>query len=135
VRAPIECSLPKLRFTAKIKLICKSEKLQQDAANSASCTDICQVIHTSSDGFLEHDLSQGRVEVYGQVHDSKHWQLNVVIPANTTASVHIPVSSAENIREGGKPVEIVKEIELQGIVGKYVVGEIGSGIYSFEVRN
>ena len=51
--------------------------------------------------------------------------LTVEIPANTTATVHVPTDDASKITEGGKPIS-----PKQVIDGKALF-EIGSGSYTF----
>ncbi|MBB6731340.1 family 78 glycoside hydrolase catalytic domain [Cohnella zeiphila] len=80
-----------------------------------------------------HDLVQGRVEVYWH-QDSDRWLLEVTIPVNTTATVHIPDALGKIISEGGNPLESVKEIERLGKEGSDTLLKIGSGTYTFEVR-
>ncbi len=71
--------------------------------------------------------------VYGKV--SSHWKiengklnLDVEIPANTTATVYVPGS---DIMEGGKSVGTLKEIKSAGTENGYTVLNIGSGTYRF----
>lgn len=55
------------------------------------------------------------------------FRLEVTIPANTTATVSLPVSSAAKVTEGGKDVAVKRTADR-------AVVEIGSGRYVFEVR-
>ena len=64
--------------------------------------------------------------------DKFEW--NVTIPANTTATVHIPAGSAEEVTEGGKAVSSVADIKFIKMDKGAAVFEIPSGNYSF-VRN
>jgi alpha-L-rhamnosidase len=73
---------------------------------------------------------------YGKV--SSHWKqekgtltLDVIIPANTTATLVIPASSAEKIEEGGKALPTNKEIKITGSGEGFVILSIGSGTYHF----
>jgi len=59
--------------------------------------------------------------------------LDVVIPANTTAQVFIPATSANTVTESGKGLSSVKEIQQIGAEGDRVVVKVGSGSYHFEV--
>jgi len=73
---------------------------------------------------------------YGQI--TSNWQtqngqlvLDVEVPANTTATVYIPVKENGTVQEGGQPINAQKEIKVtDGEKGKTVV-EIGSGKYHF----
>jgi alpha-L-rhamnosidase len=75
---------------------------------------------------------------YGRV--SSHWkkenqqlQLDVEIPANTTATIYIPAAKAESIKESGKTLSAVKELKLRRKEGDYILVEVGSGEYHFTV--
>jgi alpha-L-rhamnosidase len=59
-------------------------------------------------------------------------KLDVEIPANTTATVYIPVDDPDAILEGGRPMRQVKEIKIAGREDGYVVVKLGSGSYRFE---
>lgn len=74
--------------------------------------------------------------VYGQI--VSRWEVNngrfhlkVVIPANTTAKIYLPAKDADSITEGGKSIDRVKEISVQGTVDGKTVLAIGSGEYNF----
>jgi alpha-L-rhamnosidase len=58
---------------------------------------------------------------------------DVEIPVNTTATVYLPASGAENISESGKALRTVKEIVVKGKEENFIVLELGSGKYSFTV--
>jgi alpha-L-rhamnosidase len=73
---------------------------------------------------------------YGLI--SSHWkidnsqlQMDIEIPANTTATVYIPGSSVESIKEAGIDLKSVKDLKVVGKEGNYIVAEIGSGKYHF----
>lgn len=73
---------------------------------------------------------------YGLI--SSHWktddsklQLDVEIPANTTAKIYVPAASADVVTENNKPVSSLKEMKVVGKEGEYIVIETGSGKYSF----
>jgi len=60
--------------------------------------------------------------------------LRFVVPANCTATVHVPAEDPAGIREGG-----VQATEAEGVVllraeGGEVVFEVGSGVFRFEIR-
>jgi len=59
--------------------------------------------------------------------------LEVKVPANTTATVHLPVSPGAVITEGGKPVFQAKGIRFLASEDEEAVFEVGSGSYSFSV--
>ncbi len=73
---------------------------------------------------------------YGKV--SSHWklengklQMDVEIPANTTATIYIPADSADGVMESGKSLSLIKEIAVKGMDNGYVVLKVGSGVYHF----
>ncbi len=75
--------------------------------------------------------------VYGKI--ISHWELKdgklrlkVIIPANTTADIHIPVKGIGQILENNSPVSGDKDIKVKGISDKWVILGAGSGEYSFE---
>jgi len=64
--------------------------------------------------------------------DGAKVRFEVEIPANTTARIFIPTSSAQGISEGGKPVSSLKEITVKGSEGGYTRLDVGSGKYVLE---
>jgi alpha-L-rhamnosidase len=57
--------------------------------------------------------------------------LEVKIPANTTATIHLPAINAASITEGGKVLSSVKGIRIIPSKDDQVIVEVGSGLYSF----
>jgi alpha-L-rhamnosidase len=83
------------------------------------------------------DVSASMQTGYGKL--SSSWklgehkiQMEVTIPANTTATVYIPTDVAESITEGNKPLSQVKEISIKSREKGFIVLELGSGNYKFE---
>ncbi|PWV51902.1 glycoside hydrolase family 78 protein [Chitinophaga sp. S165] len=73
---------------------------------------------------------------YGNIKSS--WQLqngqfslDVEIPANTTATIYLPVKNNAAIQEGGKSVATQKDIRLVSTGKEQTVLEVGSGQYHF----
>jgi alpha-L-rhamnosidase len=60
--------------------------------------------------------------------------MEVEIPANTTATVFIPAENANTLKENGKDLSQANDIKVKGTEGAYVVLELGSGVYHFEVQ-
>jgi alpha-L-rhamnosidase len=82
--------------------------------------------------YANADLETG----YGKL--SSHWKmadgkflLDVEIPANTTADIFIPATSADVIMENEKPLSDSKNIRTSAKDGRYVLVQTGSGIYHF----
>jgi len=59
--------------------------------------------------------------------------MDVVIPANTKATIYIPAASADMIKENGVAVSASKDIQVTGSESGYVILNLGSGKYQFEV--
>jgi len=66
--------------------------------------------------------------------DNAQFMMDVTIPVGSTATVYIPASGAEQVREGGKPVINSKDISLTGTNNGYVVYSVASGLYHFQVN-
>ncbi len=59
--------------------------------------------------------------------------LDVTVPANTTAEVHIPAANRWAVTEGGKPIGEVDGVRYVEEADGDVVLEVGSGDYAFAV--
>ena len=57
--------------------------------------------------------------------------MDVEIPANTTATLFVPAANADAITESGKPLSTVGGIKVSGIEDGYVMLNVGSGDYHF----
>jgi alpha-L-rhamnosidase len=55
------------------------------------------------------------------------WRIEV--PANTTATVHVPAKGASSVTERGKPAAKATGVEFERVEGGYVVFRVGSGSY------
>lgn len=65
--------------------------------------------------------------------DNTHLEMDVEIPANTTATIYIPVSNKESIKESGNTLSSVKEFKIVGSEKGYILVHAGSGVYHFSV--
>ncbi len=63
--------------------------------------------------------------------DPKGLIMEVRVPANTTARIHLPSSPGGSILESGKRISRVKEIHTTNETEDETVVEVGSGNYSF----
>jgi alpha-L-rhamnosidase len=61
--------------------------------------------------------------------------LNLTIPSNTTALVYLPAQPGSLIREGKKNIAEVKDIQMIGEENGEKICRIGSGTYSFIIKN
>ena len=75
--------------------------------------------------------------VYGRISSEWKWEGNkwvykTTLPANTTATLYLPVGSLSQINETGKPIAQWKGVSQAN--GQVVI-PLGSGSYSFEITN
>jgi alpha-L-rhamnosidase len=61
-------------------------------------------------------------------------EMQITIPPNVQATVYIPTSTVENIKEGGKKTKSVKDLNFVKMDGGYAVFEAGSGEYTFSSK-
>ena len=59
------------------------------------------------------------------------FKLKLQIPANTTATVYLPTTNADSIREAGQPLAEVAGVTLKETADGAALLEIGSGTYGF----
>lgn len=60
--------------------------------------------------------------------------VNAEVPANTTATIYIPVQGTNEVLENGQPLTAVKELQVVGKEKEYVVVKVGSGKYAFSTN-
>lgn len=60
--------------------------------------------------------------------------LDITIPVNTTATVYVPATSADQVMESNKGIAALKEIKAGTVKNGYVVLRVGSGKYHFTVN-
>jgi alpha-L-rhamnosidase len=58
--------------------------------------------------------------------------LRVLVPANTTALLRLPVAGADMLKESGAPVSAAPGVQVKGRSGEFLELELGSGSYVFE---
>ncbi len=76
---------------------------------------------------------------YGKVSNSwkiknGYLSMDVEIPANTKATVFVPAKNENAVNESDKVLSQENDIKVKGIEDGYVVLELGSGLYHFEVQ-
>ena len=81
-----------------------------------------------------YDSIHGRIVSNWRRTENK-FELKVEIPANTTATVYLPASSAGKITEGGKPLVKVKGVTMLHMEGENAVLAVESGRYNFTSIN
>jgi len=60
--------------------------------------------------------------------------LDVVVPANSVATVYVPATSPDKITESNKAILAIKEIKTGASENGYVILNVGSGNYHFTVN-
>lgn len=64
----------------------------------------------------------------------EEFQLDVVIPPNTSSSIHLPATHAAQVTEGGKPIANRDDLHAVRVVGKETIIQVGAGSYRFTVK-
>jgi len=57
--------------------------------------------------------------------------MEVTIPANTTATIHVPAKDATGVTESGKPAAEAKGVKFLRMENNAAVYAVGSGTYQF----
>ena len=78
----------------------------------------------------EHDSLYGPIISDWRAADGK-FQWTIAIPANTTATVHVPAQSADSVTEGGRPAAQSRGVKFLRFENGRAVFEIESGAYIF----
>lgn len=81
-----------------------------------------------------YDSASGRI-VSEWKWTTKAVELKVEIPVNTSATVYLPATSLNSIREGGVSLDKSRGVRVERTEGNVVVLGIDSGIYHFSVTN
>jgi alpha-L-rhamnosidase len=86
--------------------------------------------------FVEGQLNTIRGSIKVSWHKEKNnlLKMDVAIPPNSTAIVTLPTDHPRKIREGEKSITRISEIEIVGEENGHVLARIGSGEWSFEIR-
>jgi alpha-L-rhamnosidase len=79
----------------------------------------------------EYDSVRGRISSSWKIEDDR-FLLEVLIPPNTTATVHVP--STDDVSEGGRPVDEAEAVEFVRSGEGETVLAVGSGRYEFVGR-
>ena len=78
-----------------------------------------------------YDSIRGRISVRWSIADGR-FRLDVTVPPNTTATVHVPAQGPGDVTEGGRPASQAAGVRPVGVEGGARVFAIGSGRYRFE---
>jgi alpha-L-rhamnosidase len=57
---------------------------------------------------------------------------SVIVPCNSVATVYVPASDKNNVKENGKPATSAPGVKFRGMKDGYAVFSVGSGEYYFE---
>ena len=88
---------------------------------------------TSVDADFASDY--GQIKAEWQCDGSKEMTYRVTIPANTSATVCLPIADGLYVYESGEFAEEVEGIEYIGTVDGYATFKVGSGSYLFSVSS
>ena len=93
------------------------------------------VIHPRQGGGLTHARDTYN-SIRGEIlsvwtTESGRFELNVTVPANTTAEVWVPANDADHVTEGGKAVASADGVRFLRQEDGCAVFEVGSGAYRF----
>jgi alpha-L-rhamnosidase len=77
-----------------------------------------------------YDSVRGRIASDWKAKDG-HFDLTVTIPANTTATVYVPMANAAPIKEEGKPAADAAGVKFLRVEDGRSLFEVGSGTYHF----
>jgi alpha-L-rhamnosidase len=75
----------------------------------------------------------GKAGIYWKKVNGK-FIMDVTIPVGSYATVYVPAVKSENILESGKKIEKANSVRYQKTEDGYVVFNVGSGKYTFEVK-
>jgi alpha-L-rhamnosidase len=78
----------------------------------------------------EYDSVCGRIASEWEIIDGT-FRLRVAVPANTTATVHVPARDGGAITESDHPLERAEGVELLSLEDGEAVVAVGSGRYEF----
>ena len=90
-------------------------------------------------GTLDHvrahyDSIHGRIESHWQVDGAGRLEWQVRVPANTTATVSVPTTRRESVREGDTQADQAPGVTFLREEAGRVVYQVGSGAYRFTAR-
>jgi alpha-L-rhamnosidase len=80
-----------------------------------------------------HDCIYGRIKSSWK-RDKNQLTMEITIPANTTATLHIPATSVKSITESGLPVDKAQGLKLIRMENGKAILNVGSGNYRFEIK-
>ena len=76
---------------------------------------------------------QGRI-VSGWKREAGRFELDLTVPANTTATVYLPARDAVSLMEGGTELERARGVKFLRLEGDRAVLAVESGSYRFAAK-
>ena len=80
-----------------------------------------------------YDSMYGRISSEWQW-ENEGWKYMVTVPANTTATLRLPIESINKITVAGKKIKKAKGVRILPMQNHKVVLELTSGSYQFEIK-
>ena len=78
----------------------------------------------------DYDSISGRISSAWKI-DGRDFQLDAEVPANTQATIFVPATEADAVREGGGPAARARGVSLLRFAHGAAVFRVGSGAYHF----
>jgi alpha-L-rhamnosidase len=78
-----------------------------------------------------HDSPYGRIVSHWK-REGRKLTMELTIPANTTATVHVPAKADTGVTESGKPAAKAKGVKFLRMENNAAVYAVGSGAYRFQ---
>ncbi len=78
-----------------------------------------------------HDSPYGRI-VSNWKREGDKLTMDVTIPVNTTATVHVPAKDAAGVKESGQPASTSAGVKFLRMEHGVAIYEVGSGVYRFQ---
>jgi alpha-L-rhamnosidase len=83
----------------------------------------------------DYDSVMGRISTDWTQSSQGEFTLEVTLPANTTARIHLPARRGSRIVEGGEEISGRNDMRILSRLDREVIVEVGSGIYRFAVSD
>ena len=81
----------------------------------------------------ELDTVKGKIKVSYRKQGNR-FIMDVTVPANSTALLHVPAQNVKSVTENGKDISSINEISFLKEENGYVILKVGSGNYQFNSR-
>jgi alpha-L-rhamnosidase len=82
----------------------------------------------------DYDSVLGRISTEWQQHDAGGFSLDLTVPPNATALVHLPAAPAMEVTEGQRPISRNPHVREVRRTSAFASVEVASGRYAFTVR-